>query len=662
MANETQRRVRSARNLYPLIAKRLDSIPTLAAILGPVEAAARSEDQSTQEIAHLIKADPALTAKVLKVINSPFYGSQLNICTASHAAAMLGLPALRSLAHGIEVYPERPADEASLDWEKFWIHSLAVAVASQEVARLVSFDLPEEAYIGGLLHDIGKVVLDLYSPPEHRGELLSNFGDRGLSLGAERASLGTDHAQVGALVAEQWHLPRNLRDVIQFHHEPAERTRSFPAPHRALIGIVTLADRLCCREGYGLEFDPESMSEPLLLPDGSELGEVRIGEVVAEIEEAITGVLTRFGFDVSGANSLKVLQRESARARVGSKARPNGSDPRELIFSVAELVHEFRQVENPDAIVERALDGIQTGMDFDRLLFLQLDSEEGELRGRYLRDRTRLPVDPGTVGVPLNPDGLVGATLRQGIAQRVDNWATDGELLSLLGVVEVAVAPVIVNRQPVGVLCADYFFQNREISDTDVALLGILGTNLGLAVENRVLSRKAFRLKALASKDELTGIHNRRSLMRLLQNEVDRAKRYGSPLSVVMVDIDHFKPFNDTYGHQVGDTILAEVAQLIVKESRDIDIIGRYGGEEFLIALPETHADQGIVYAERLRASVDRYGVETQKLYPDISPITISAGVTVLQRGDDDIEQLIRRSDHALYAAKDRGRNRVCVD
>ncbi len=662
MVNETRRRVRSARNLYPLIAKRLDSIPTLAAILGPVEAAAKSEDQSTEEIAHLLKADPALTAKVLKVINSPFYGSHLNICTASHAAAMLGLPALRSLAHGIDAYPERRETEAELDIEKFWIHSLAVAVASQSVARLVSFDLPEEAYIAGLLHDIGKVVLDLYSPPEHRSELLERSCEQELSLSVERAILGTDHAQVGAIVAEQWHLPRNLRDVIQFHHDPAERTKAFPAPHRALVGIVALADRLCCREGYGLEHDPDSMGEPLLLPDGSEIGEVRIGEVVAAIEETVTGILNRFGFDVSGASPLEVLRRESARARGKTKSRATGQDPSERMVTVAGLVHASRRVESEDKIIEQALDGIQSGMGFDRLLFLQLDPEEGELRGRYLRDKTRLAVDPGTVGVPLNPDGLVGAALRRGVALRVDNWAMDGELLGLLGVVEAAVAPVVADRQPLGILCADYFFQNREITDTDVALLGILGTNLGLVVENSVLARRNFRLKALASKDELTGLHNRRNLMNLLQKEVDRSKRYGSPLSAVMVDIDHFKPFNDTYGHQVGDSILAEVAQLIVTESRDIDIIGRYGGEEFLIALPETHVDQGIVYAERLRASVDRYGLVTQKIYPDIEPITISAGVTVLMRDDDDIEQLIKRCDHALYAAKDRGRNRVCVD
>lgn len=662
MANEIKRKARSARNLYPLIAKRLDSIPTLGAILEPLERTAANQDLATAEITELLTVDPALTAKVLKVIHSPFYGRQQITCAASHAAAMLGPPALRCLTRGVDVYPERPAGEPGLDRERFWIHSLAVALTAQSVARMVSFDLPEEAYLGGLLHDIGKVVLDLYSPPQHRGLLLGEFSHEGISLKAERHALGTDHAQVGALIAEQWHLPRILRDVIQFHHEPAARTRSFPTPHRDLIAIVALADRICCLVGHGLHRDPVTMAEPVCLPDGTRLSEKRIEALSDDVSSALLATLARFGFDVSCGNPLAVLRRETAKTPTDDWREARGPGIQARIATVAELVHASRQLESVDEIIEQHLDGIHAGMGFDRLLFLQLDPEDGELRGRHLRDETHLPVDPGSVGVPLNPDGLMGATLRQGVAGRVDNWATDGELLGLLGVVEVAVAPVIVNRQPLGVLCADYFFQNREITDSDVALLGILGSNLGLAVENCVLSRQTFRLKALASKDELTGVHNRRSLMRLLQKEVDRAKRYGSPLSTVMVDIDNFKPFNDTYGHQVGDIVLAEVAQLIVLESRDIDVIGRYGGEEFLIALPETHVDEGIVYAERLRAAIDRYGKEARKVYPDIEAITISAGVTVLAKGDDDIEQLIKRCDHAMYAAKDRGRNRVCVD
>ncbi|MHC4861047.1 MAG: GGDEF domain-containing protein, partial [Planctomycetota bacterium] len=175
------------------------------------------------------------------------------------------------------------------------------------------------------------------------------------------------------------------------------------------------------------------------------------------------------------------------------------------------------------------------------------------------------------------------------------------------------------------------------------------------------LGRQAAKLRALAAMDELTGVNNRRNLMKLLQKEIDRAKRYGSPLSAVMVDIDHFKKFNDTYGHQAGDTILTEVAQLITAASRDIDIIGRYGGEEFLVILPETHVDQAIVYAERLRAGVEHFGKQSQKAFPRC-PLTISVGVTALTRERDGIEQVVRRVDHALYAATERGRNRVCVD
>ena len=310
---------------------------------------------------------------------------------------------------------------------------------------------------------------------------------------------------------------------------------------------------------------------------------------------------------------------------------------------------------------ERALREIQRELAFDRVLFLQVDVEEERLHGKYIFDDTRIEIDVHDIALPLNPDGLVGAALRDGTAQCVDNWATDGELLRYLGVVEVAAAPVVVNQRPLGIICADYFFLNREVTEEDVALLGILGADLGLAVENLVLNRQASKLRSLAAKDELTGINNRRNLMKLLQQEVERAKRYGSPLSAVMVDIDHFKRFNDFYGHQAGDTVLMDVAQLIIATSRDIDISGRYGGEEFMVILPETHVDQAIVYAERLRAAVEHFGKEQLRPFPRC-PLTISVGVTSLMREHDGIEQVIQRVDHALYAAKERGRNRVCVD
>jgi diguanylate cyclase (GGDEF)-like protein len=200
-----------------------------------------------------------------------------------------------------------------------------------------------------------------------------------------------------------------------------------------------------------------------------------------------------------------------------------------------------------------------------------------------------------------------------------------------------------------------------DISDSDVALLGILSADLGLAIENHVLARQATKLQALASKDELTGVHNRRSLMNLFQREVDRAHRYDSPLSAVMVDLDTFKSFNDSYGHMVGDEILREVAQVIVASSREIDVIGRYGGDEFLVVLPETDQHQATVYAERIRSAIESLGRESCQRYP-LCSLSLSIGVTSVSDPKDSLETLVHRADHALLAAKQRGKNRVCLD
>jgi diguanylate cyclase (GGDEF)-like protein len=129
-----------------------------------------------------------------------------------------------------------------------------------------------------------------------------------------------------------------------------------------------------------------------------------------------------------------------------------------------------------------------------------------------------------------------------------------------------------------------------------------------------------------------------------------------------MVDIDFFKSFNDTYGHQAGDEVLRVIAQVLVSASREIDIIGRYGGEEFVALLPETSLEQAKVYAERLRARVELRGQDLRTRFSKTKPLTISVGVTqAMPAAGDDVERIIGRADEALYEAKEAGRNRVIV-
>ncbi len=157
-------------------------------------------------------------------------------------------------------------------------------------------------------------------------------------------------------------------------------------------------------------------------------------------------------------------------------------------------------------------------------------------------------------------------------------------------------------------------------------------------------------LKFLAETDNLTGFYNRRKIEELLRKEIERFRRYKNPLSVLFIDLDNFKKLNDTYGHQKGDEILRGVARLIERELRKTDFVGRFGGEEFLVVLPETDAEGALKVAERIRRSVEKadFGVEG---------VTVSIGVTELKEGDT-LETLFNRVDRAMYLAKERGKNR----
>ena len=155
--------------------------------------------------------------------------------------------------------------------------------------------------------------------------------------------------------------------------------------------------------------------------------------------------------------------------------------------------------------------------------------------------------------------------------------------------------------------------------------------------------------------DGLTGVHNKRYLMDTLEREIPRARRHQRPLTLVMFDIDHFKHINDTYGHLAGDYVLKEMAQLVKGRLRPDDIIGRYGGEEFSLVLPETDAKGGAHIAEELRAMIEEHSFVFEQ---ERIKVTVSWGVAHLQ-ADWDVLAFVKQADELLYAAKREGRNLV---
>ncbi|HEU4523300.1 MAG TPA: GGDEF domain-containing protein [Thermoanaerobaculia bacterium] len=176
--------------------------------------------------------------------------------------------------------------------------------------------------------------------------------------------------------------------------------------------------------------------------------------------------------------------------------------------------------------------------------------------------------------------------------------------------------------------------------------------NLDLIVKHRILAENSAR-------DALTGLYNRWFVMDKMEAEINRSLRHGAPLSLMMLDIDHFKRINDTWGHTAGDQVLQSVGKLLRESCRVYDIPGRYGGEEFCILLPETRIDNTSVVANRIRERLEVTGVDV----PGASvAVTASIGIAALEGGIDGPltgSALIDRADRALYSAKQRGRNRV---
>lgn len=167
-------------------------------------------------------------------------------------------------------------------------------------------------------------------------------------------------------------------------------------------------------------------------------------------------------------------------------------------------------------------------------------------------------------------------------------------------------------------------------------------------------------LERQARKDVLTGLNNRRYFFELAEQELARSRRHGEALTLLMMDVDHFKIVNDTYGHDIGDAALKKLSEICMQTFRVIDIVGRIGGEEFAALLPETGTKQALEVAERLRQAVERAGVRLEN--GSIVRFTISVGVASFGAADDKIAAVLKRADAALYRAKDSGRNRVCVE
>jgi len=226
------------------------------------------------------------------------------------------------------------------------------------------------------------------------------------------------------------------------------------------------------------------------------------------------------------------------------------------------------------------------------------------------------------------------------------------EMASLIAV------PLKIENNIIGVFnCA--YVQHKKFDKNDLNFLELIGSRAALAINNAKLHEE---IRKLAITDGLTGLYNYRYFQENLRNEIERCKRlrYGG-LSLLLMDIDHFKQFNDLYGHQKGDMVLEKVGMLLNVYTRKTDVVARYGGEEFVIIAPGTPRENSLLLGERIRSAISEklFSHEEKTQLGIVLPVTISIGTATFPNDASNQEELIKCADNALYSAKNTGRDRV---
>lgn len=247
-------------------------------------------------------------------------------------------------------------------------------------------------------------------------------------------------------------------------------------------------------------------------------------------------------------------------------------------------------------------------------------------------------------GMPLH---LIGETI-----QRYKN----SPVIKMLESDELVLMPLKAKNRVNGIIVADNFITKDPITKDDLRMLTMLANQAGLAIENSQLYEKTVYH---AHSDYLTNLWNHGYFQFLLQNELEKAKATKNKLSLIIADIDDFKIYNDRLGHQAGDKILKDLAQLLRNQSRKIDLVCRYGGEEFVIILPQTDKKEAFMIAERIRKDIQKYPFLNEEIFPN-KMLTVSLGIATFPEDGMLPAELITSSDNYLYQAKNKGKNNTC--
>lgn len=307
-----------------------------------------------------------------------------------------------------------------------------------------------------------------------------------------------------------------------------------------------------------------------------------------------------------------------------------------------------------EKLLEQIVTEVQHSLSIHRISIMLVDAEHDII---YITAGVGLSNEAKKMTFGMQ-DSIYGWAAMTGEATTINNPSADSrfhptdELDDDAGAL--VIAPFRGRGKVIGLLCA-YKLDGEPFDRESFEMLTTISTQLGLTLEN---ARLFDETRQLAITDGMTFLYNYRHFMECLAEEFSRAKRYKRELSLLMIDVDFFKKYNDTYGHQKGDEVLRGLADILKRSVRASDIVARYGGEEFVILLPETENEKALMLAERIRKDVESANLARDGSAP-VEKVTVSIGVSTVDAEIKSFDDLMTKADKALYQAKNSGRNRV---
>ncbi|MFA7290626.1 MAG: diguanylate cyclase [Rhodocyclaceae bacterium] len=592
------------------------------------------DDVSAAQLEHAIKTDPAFVGRLLKAANAAGRNSGRPVVAIADALKVLGLGVVRNLALGFSlVSGYRKGGCERFDFDRFWNRSLLTGLAYQEIVRQSGAIGPEEAFCCGLLADIGSLALATLHPKAY-AQLLEELGDApdpALVRAREEALFLLAHDDLSAAMLSDWGLPRQLIEALYYRSQP-ERSK-FAAGSRGerLLSAAMLAGQVadvCLLDEVQRADRLGSLADAscalTILPDALEQ---LVDGVSAQWREWGAMLQLSVSTPPPYAQMVRAAVSSAAGAADGLRVLVAVSDRQErdqILGLLGALGYGTFAVDNGEAALAAALDAepqilvvdaVLDGIDGIGLIRALRETKLG--RGAYMLlltaggDEDRL-VEAYEAGAD---DYLVKPLKERVLAARLRAGARVAEL------------QVEVERD------------HREMKHFAAEL----------AVTNR-------RLHEAAITDPMTGFYNRRYALERLEEEWAASNRSRKPLSCMMIDLDRFKLINDTYGHDVGDRVLTDIAAVLQQNLRANDVICRVGGDEFLVISPDTDAESVRACATRLMAAADKILVETPR---GLVRCGVSIGVATRSEGVATMAMLMKAADEGMYQAKISGRRRI---